>query len=116
MRTAKLGELEVSRIGLGAMGMFHGYTGAGSDDAAISKRACTAHDTLFTFCPPGPWARMALNSTSAGLMAAMTILLAMIGRAEGAPLPHCKRWRALVGARAWPQALATRSASRSPTT
>ena len=33
MRTAKLGDLEVSRIGLGAMGMSHGYTGAGSDDA-----------------------------------------------------------------------------------
>jgi aryl-alcohol dehydrogenase-like predicted oxidoreductase len=33
MRTAKVGDLEVSRIGLGAMGMSHGYTGAGSDDA-----------------------------------------------------------------------------------
>jgi aryl-alcohol dehydrogenase-like predicted oxidoreductase len=33
MRTAKLGDLEVSRIGLGAMGMSHGYTGAGSNDA-----------------------------------------------------------------------------------
>ena len=33
MRTARLGELEVARIGLGAMGMSHGYTGAGSDDA-----------------------------------------------------------------------------------
>ncbi len=33
MPSAKLGELEVSRIGLGAMGMSHGYTGAGSDDA-----------------------------------------------------------------------------------
>ncbi|KUL25866.1 hypothetical protein [Actinoplanes awajinensis] len=33
MRTATLGDLEVSRIGLGAMGMSHGYTGAGSDDA-----------------------------------------------------------------------------------
>jgi aryl-alcohol dehydrogenase-like predicted oxidoreductase len=33
MRTAKLGDLQVSRIGLGAMGMSHGYTGAGSDDA-----------------------------------------------------------------------------------
>ena len=32
MRTTKLGELEVSRIGLGAMGMSQGYTGAGSDD------------------------------------------------------------------------------------
>ncbi|MFG1648535.1 aldo/keto reductase [Micromonospora sp. NPDC049275] len=33
MRTVKLGELEVARIGLGAMGMSHGYSGAGSDDA-----------------------------------------------------------------------------------
>jgi aryl-alcohol dehydrogenase-like predicted oxidoreductase len=33
MRTAKLGDLEVARIGLGAMGMSHGFTGAGSDDA-----------------------------------------------------------------------------------
>jgi len=33
MRTAKVGELEVARIGLGAMGMSHGYSGAGSDDA-----------------------------------------------------------------------------------
>ncbi|WP_144127740.1 aldo/keto reductase [Catellatospora sichuanensis] len=33
MHTAHLGKLEVSRIGLGAMGMSHGYTGAGTDDA-----------------------------------------------------------------------------------
>ncbi|BEL03288.1 aldo/keto reductase [Actinoplanes sichuanensis] len=33
MRNAKLGSLEVARIGLGAMGMSHGYTGAGTDDA-----------------------------------------------------------------------------------
>jgi aryl-alcohol dehydrogenase-like predicted oxidoreductase len=33
MRTTKLGKLEVARIGLGAMGMSHGYSGAGSDDA-----------------------------------------------------------------------------------
>jgi aryl-alcohol dehydrogenase-like predicted oxidoreductase len=32
MHTARLGELEVARIGLGTMGMSHGYTGAGSDD------------------------------------------------------------------------------------
>ena len=32
MKHALLGNLEVSRIGLGAMGMSHGYTGAGSDD------------------------------------------------------------------------------------
>ncbi|MFC4114102.1 aldo/keto reductase [Nonomuraea zeae] len=33
MKHILLGDLEVSRIGLGAMGMSHGYTGAGSDDA-----------------------------------------------------------------------------------
>jgi aryl-alcohol dehydrogenase-like predicted oxidoreductase len=32
MQKAKLGALEVSRLGLGAMGMSHGYTGSGSDD------------------------------------------------------------------------------------
>jgi aryl-alcohol dehydrogenase-like predicted oxidoreductase len=32
MQTAKLGDLEVGRIGLGAMGMSMAYTGAGSDD------------------------------------------------------------------------------------
>src|SRR6478672_13259039 len=32
MKYIKLGDLTVSRIGLGAMGMSHGYTGAGSDD------------------------------------------------------------------------------------
>jgi aryl-alcohol dehydrogenase-like predicted oxidoreductase len=32
MKHAQLGALEVSRIGLGAMGMSHGYTGAGTDD------------------------------------------------------------------------------------
>ena len=36
MRTAKLGELEVSRIGLGAMGMSHGYSGGGTDDTRRS--------------------------------------------------------------------------------
>ena len=33
MKQAKLGGLEVGRIGLGAMGMSAAYTGAGSDDA-----------------------------------------------------------------------------------
>lgn len=32
MQIAKLGELEVGRIGLGAMGMSHAYSGAGQDD------------------------------------------------------------------------------------
>ncbi|MGI5459636.1 aldo/keto reductase [Streptomyces sp. CA-249302] len=33
MKRIKLGDLEVSRIGLGAMSMSHAYTGAGTDDA-----------------------------------------------------------------------------------
>jgi aryl-alcohol dehydrogenase-like predicted oxidoreductase len=32
MKKARLGDLTVARIGLGAMGMSHGYTGAGTDD------------------------------------------------------------------------------------
>ena len=33
MRLAHLGQLDVARIGLGAMGMSAAYSGAGSDDA-----------------------------------------------------------------------------------
>jgi len=33
MKTAKLGDLTVARIGLGAMGMSFAFTGAGTDDA-----------------------------------------------------------------------------------
>jgi aryl-alcohol dehydrogenase-like predicted oxidoreductase len=34
MKHATLRDLDVSRIGLGAMGMSSGYTGAGTDDAS----------------------------------------------------------------------------------
>jgi len=43
MRTAQLGNLEVSRIGLGAMGMSDAYTGAGNDDAEAIR---TIHRAL----------------------------------------------------------------------
>jgi len=43
MRTAHLGNLEVSRIGLGAMGMSDAYTGAGNDDAEAIR---TIHRAL----------------------------------------------------------------------
>jgi aryl-alcohol dehydrogenase-like predicted oxidoreductase len=33
MKHVHLRDLDVARIGLGAMGMSHGFTGAGSDDA-----------------------------------------------------------------------------------
>ncbi|RZT89015.1 aryl-alcohol dehydrogenase-like predicted oxidoreductase [Pseudonocardia sediminis] len=49
MKTAQLGALEVSRLGLGAMGMSHGYTGAGSDDAESIRTIHRALDLGVTF-------------------------------------------------------------------
>ncbi|WP_329128622.1 aldo/keto reductase [Streptomyces sp. NBC_01476] len=43
MKYIRLRDLEVSRIGLGAMGMSHGYTGAGTDDAESVR---TVHRAL----------------------------------------------------------------------
>ncbi|MEU9137457.1 aldo/keto reductase [Streptomyces sp. NPDC048404] len=43
MKYIKLGSLEVSRIGLGAMGMSHGYTGSGTDEAESIR---TVHRAL----------------------------------------------------------------------
>ncbi|MFD6819596.1 aldo/keto reductase [Streptomyces sp. NPDC060085] len=43
MRYIKLRDLEVSRIGLGAMGMSHGYTGSGTDDGESVR---TVHRAL----------------------------------------------------------------------
>ncbi|MFE6806788.1 aldo/keto reductase [Streptomyces sp. NPDC057681] len=43
MRHIKLRDLEVSRIGLGAMGMSHGYTGSGTDEAESIR---TVHRAL----------------------------------------------------------------------
>jgi aryl-alcohol dehydrogenase-like predicted oxidoreductase len=44
-----LGDLEVSRIGLGAMGMSHGYTGAGADDAESVRAIHRALELGVTF-------------------------------------------------------------------
>ncbi|MFJ5231153.1 aldo/keto reductase [Kitasatospora sp. NPDC088391] len=43
MKHVKLRDLDVARIGLGAMGMSHGYTGAGTDDAESIR---TVHRAL----------------------------------------------------------------------
>ena len=37
---------------------------SGREDDEIQNRRCTAVDTLFTFCPPGPCARIAVIWTS----------------------------------------------------
>jgi aryl-alcohol dehydrogenase-like predicted oxidoreductase len=49
MKHAKLRDLDVSRLGLGAMGMSFGYTGAGSDDAESIRTIHRALDLGVTF-------------------------------------------------------------------
>jgi aryl-alcohol dehydrogenase-like predicted oxidoreductase len=49
MKHIKLGELDVSRIGLGAMGMSAAYTGAGTDDAGSIRTIHRALELGITF-------------------------------------------------------------------
>jgi aryl-alcohol dehydrogenase-like predicted oxidoreductase len=49
MKHVKLGDLDVSRIGLGAMGMSAAYTGAGTDDAGSIRAIRRALDLGITF-------------------------------------------------------------------
>ena len=55
MRTAKLGDLEVSRLGLGAMGMSHGYSGGGSDDAESIRTIRSPAAIGAVANTPSPW-------------------------------------------------------------
>ena len=50
---------------------------SGSEDARISKRRCTAEETLLTFWPPAPCARTALISISDSGIATVAEVLAM---------------------------------------
>src|SRR6187402_1745887 len=43
------------------------FTASGRDAAWTSKRRWTAFETLLTFCPPAPWARIEVSATSSGL-------------------------------------------------
>ncbi|WP_406368999.1 aldo/keto reductase [Streptomyces sp. NBC_00647] len=49
MRHSQLRDLKVSRIGLGAMGMSHGYTGSGTDDAESIRTLHRALELGVTF-------------------------------------------------------------------
>ncbi|WP_328461828.1 aldo/keto reductase [Streptomyces sp. NBC_00448] len=49
MKHIKLRDLDVSRIGLGAMGMSHGYVGAGTDDAGSIRTIHRALELGLTF-------------------------------------------------------------------
>ncbi len=53
MKHIKLGDLDVSRIGLGAMGMSAAYTGAGIDDAESVRTIHRALDLGVTFLDTG---------------------------------------------------------------
>jgi aryl-alcohol dehydrogenase-like predicted oxidoreductase len=49
VKHARLGDLDVSRIGLGTMGMSFAYTGAGSDDAESIRTIHRALELGVTF-------------------------------------------------------------------
>src|SRR4051812_4414035 len=74
------------------------FTSGGSDEAWMSKRRCTAFDTLFTFCPPAPWARVAVSSISESGMSMRGIWKRHYGhkkRAACAALLYCRVQRLL---------------------
>ncbi|MEU8229193.1 aldo/keto reductase [Actinoplanes sp. NPDC048967] len=95
MRTAKLGDLEVARIGLGAMGMSHGYTGAGSDDAESIRTIHRAVDLGVTLIDTaevyGPYVNEELVGRALRgrrdrvLLATKFGLISHTGRAAGRP-------------------------------
>ncbi|GGX48485.1 hypothetical protein GCM10010341_82670 [Streptomyces noursei] len=67
MQHIKLGGLEVSRIGLGAMGMSHGYTGAGTDEAESIRTVHRALELGVTpSTPPSSTDRTPTRNCSAG--------------------------------------------------
>ena len=95
MRTAKLGDLEVGRIGLGTMGMSHGYTGAGSDDAESIRTIHRALDLGVTLIDTaevyGPYVNeelvgRALRGRRDGVVLATKFgLISHTGRGAGSP-------------------------------
>jgi aryl-alcohol dehydrogenase-like predicted oxidoreductase len=95
MQTAKLGRLEVSRIGLGAMGMSQGYTGAGSDDAESIRTIHRALDLGVTLLDTaeiyGPYTNEELVGQALKgrrdqvVLATKFGLVSHIGRAPGTP-------------------------------
>ena len=95
MRTAKLGDLEVGRIGLGTMGMSHGYTGAGSDDAESIRTIHRAVDLGVTLIDTaevyGPYVNeelvgRALRGRRDGVVLATKFgLISHTGRGAGSP-------------------------------
>jgi aryl-alcohol dehydrogenase-like predicted oxidoreductase len=95
MRTAKLGALDVARIGLGAMGMSHGYSGAGSDDAESIRTIHRAIDLGVTLIDTaevyGPYVNEELVGTALKgrrdrvVLATKFGLISHTGRGPGKP-------------------------------
>src|SRR5437899_2433092 len=65
---------------------------SGSDERRMSKRRCTAFDTLLTFCPPAPCARTAVSSTSDSGIGATLLLMACRLPDRLAPVVFGKRF------------------------
>src|SRR4051812_6075298 len=74
------------------------FTSGGRHEAPLSKRRWAAFGTLFTFCPPAPWARVAVSSISESGMSMRGICKPHYGhkkRAACAALLSCRVQRLL---------------------
>jgi aryl-alcohol dehydrogenase-like predicted oxidoreductase len=103
MKHVRLGDLDVSRIGLGAMGMSFAYTGAGSDDEESVGTVHRALDLGVTFIDTaeayGPYANEELvgrvkRRRDEVVLATKFGMISHTGRGptalEAVPLPHAR--------------------------
>ncbi|MFF0424934.1 aldo/keto reductase [Streptomyces sp. NPDC004520] len=83
MRHTRLRDLEVSRIGLGTMGMSFGYTGSGSDDAGSVRALHRALDLGVTFLDTaeiyGPYTNERLVGRALGARRDQVVLATKFG-------------------------------------
>ncbi|QES04924.1 aldo/keto reductase [Streptomyces venezuelae] len=92
MRHTRLRDLEVSRIGLGTMGMSFGYTGSGSDDAGSVRALHRALDLGVTFLDTaeiyGPYTNERLVGRALGARRDQVVLatkFGLVSHAGGGP-------------------------------
>ncbi|MGW4851601.1 aldo/keto reductase [Streptomyces sp. NPDC004288] len=92
MRHTRLRDLEVSRIGLGTMGMSFGYTGSGSDDAGSVRALHRALDLGVTFLDTaeiyGPYTNEELVGRALGARRDQVVLatkFGLVSHAGGGP-------------------------------
>lgn len=98
MRYIKLRDLDVSRIGLGAMGMSHGYTGSGTGEAESIRTVHRAMELGVTLIDTaeiyGPYTNEELlgRALNAGATPAQVALAWLLAQGDDiAPIPGTKR-------------------------